>query len=95
MRKLFQSLLVVAMLAFLALACAPVTEGVVSGAAEATTEAAFDYFDIFDEDESGDISQEEYDRNIGQVDGDTRFDELDANGDGFVSEEEFEAFDER
>jgi Ca2+-binding EF-hand superfamily protein len=93
MKRLFQLILAVPLLAFMAAACAPVTEGVVSGAAEATTEQVLDSFDIFDEDSSGDISQAEYDNNVNQFDSDMQFEELDANEDGFVSEDEFEEFD--
>ena len=93
MKQFVQLLLATSLIALLTLACAPVTEGVVSGAAEATTEEAIDYFGIFDEDRSGDIDSAEYDENIGAFDSHSDFDELDRDGDGVVTEEEFEDFD--
>jgi Ca2+-binding EF-hand superfamily protein len=74
-------------------ACAPVTEGVVSGASQGVTQEVLETFEFFDDDESGDISSAEYDEDADRFGRQVEFDEMDTDGDGFVSEEEFGSFE--
>lgn len=93
MKSSLTSLLIVPLFGLAMVACAPVAEGTATGVSSAVTEEALDSFGFFDDDEDRQVSRAEYDEDADRFDADSTFDDIDANDDDSLSEEEFGAYE--